>query len=213
MGCFKHDMMPEVRSDEGGLSDWDLLSRAQDGDEDAFHRIVERHQDRLIGLCQRMLNDREEALDAAQEVFLKTYRKGSSLEQRGELYTWMYRVATNHCLNRLRRRKIVRFLPLVSDFREESIQIQPVDGAPRPDEVLESHQRWESTERMIADLPENQRAVLILAKFEGMSYRQIAETLGISEGAVESRLFRAMRNLEKAQETSHSGVSMTGQGQ
>jgi RNA polymerase sigma-70 factor (ECF subfamily) len=206
-------MMPEVRSDEGGLSDWDLLSRAQDGDENAFHRIVERHQDRLIGLCQRMLNNREEALDAAQEVFLKTYRKAGGLEQRGELYTWMYRVATNNCLNRLRRRKIVRFLPLISDSGEDSVQIQPVDGAPRPDEVLESHQRWESTRGMIADLPDNQRAVLILAKFEGMSYREIAETLAISEGAVESRLFRAMRNLEKAQEVYDSRVSKTGPGQ
>lgn len=194
--------MPEVRSDEGGQSDWALLARAQQGDQDAFQQIVERHQDRLIGLCYRILNDREEALDAAQEVFIKTYRKAGSLEQRGELFTWMYRVATNHCLNRLRRRKIVRFVPLIPEGSDESAVTEPVDGASRPDESLASRQTWRSTQRSIAALPVNQRAVLILTKFEGLSYREVAETLGISEGAVESRLFRAMRNLEKAQETS-----------
>ncbi len=203
-------MMPGVRSDEGGLSDWVLLARTHDGDEDAFHQIVERHQDRLIRLCERLLNNREEALDAAQEVFLKTYRKAGGLQQRGELYTWLYRVATNNCLNRLRRRKIVRFLPLSSDSREEARLTQPLDRAPRPDEVLESRQRWEATRQIIAALPEKQRTVLVLAKFEGLSYRQIAETLKISEGAVESRLFRAMRNIEKAQENSVSRVTETG---
>lgn len=202
--------MPGVRSDEGGLSDWALLARAQGGDEEAFHRIVERHQDRLIRLCERLLGNREEALDAAQEVFIKTYRKAGSLEQRGELFTWMYRVATNNCLNRLRRRKIVRFLRLASEPRGEAPVFEPVDGAPRPDEALESRQAWESTQRTIASLPENQRAVLILAKFEGLSYREIAQTLEITEGAVESRLFRAMRNIEKAQDKDRSGVSETG---
>ena len=210
--CFNHDMMPGVRSDEGGLSDWALLARAQDGDEDAFHRIVERHQDRLIRLGERMLNSREEALDVAQEVFIKTYRKAGSLENRGELFTWMYRVATNNCLNRIRRRKIVRFLSLASESRDEAPVFQPVDGAPRPDEALESRQHWQSTQRIIASLPENQRAVLVLAKFEGLSYREIADTLEITEGAVESRLFRAMRNIEKAQEADRSGVSETGSG-
>jgi len=203
-------MMPEVRSDEDGLSDWALLALAHEGDEDAFRRIVERHQNRLIALCQRLLGNREEALDAAQEVFLKTYRKAGSLKQRGELFTWMYRVATNHCLNRIRRRKIVRFLSLSSQPGEDATPLQPVDLSPRPDETVQSKQRWRATERAIGELPENQRLVLLLAKFEGLSYRQIAETLGITEGAVESRLFRAMRNLDKAQEEAPSGVSQTG---
>ena len=113
----------------------------------------------------------------------------------------MYRVATNHCLNRLRRRKIVRFLPLIGESDQDAPAIQPVDGAPGPEQALASRQRWAATQSAIASLPDNQRTVLVLAKFEGLSYRQIAETLDITEGAVESRLFRAMRNLEKAQES------------
>lgn len=200
-------MMPEVRADVEAASDWVLLARAHEGDQEAFQEIVERHQDRLISLCQRLLGHREEALDAAQEVFVKTYRKAGKLEQRGELYTWMYRVATNYCLNRIRRRKIVRFLSLTALPDRDAAPLQPVDLGPRPDDELEARQRWHATARAIASLPENQRLVLVLAKFEGLSYRQIAETLGISEGAVESRLFRAMRNIEKAQEESGSRVS------
>lgn len=190
-------------------SDWSLLARTAEGDDEAFRIIVERHQDRLVRLCQRLLGDREEALDAAQEVLIKAYRKAGTLEPEGELYTWLYRVASNHCLNRMRRRKIVRFLPLGENRNEGAPALEPVDAAPGPDASLQSRERWAATRRAIDDLPENQRAVLVLAKFEGLSYRQIATTLGITEGAVESRLFRAMRNLTKAQESTPSGVSQS----
>lgn len=189
------------------VDDWQLLTLAGEGDEEAFRVLVERHQDRLVRLCQRLLTNREEALDAAQEVFIKAYRKAGKLEPRGELYTWLYRVASNHCLNKLRRRRIVRFLPIGNPQDEESGWMEPADPAPIADQLLDSRQRWQATREAISSLPDNQRAVLVLAKFEGLSYREIAEMLEITEGAVESRLFRAMRNLSKAQESTPSGVS------
>jgi len=188
------------------------MTLAGKGDEDAFRSIVERHQDRLVRLCQRLLHDREEALDAAQEVFIKAYRKAGKLEPRGELFTWLYRVATNHCLNRLRRRRIARFLPIGETHGDEAAPLEPADRAPTPDQEVAARERWQATRKAISRLPESQRAVLILAKFEGFSYRQIAETLQITEGAVESRLFRAMRNLSTAQESTQPGVSQ-GEGQ
>ena len=193
--------------EQDSVDDWQLLTLAGDGDEEAFRTIVERHQDRLVRLCQRLLHDREEALDAAQEVFIKAYRKAGKLEPRGELYTWLYRVATNHCLNRLRRHRIVRFLPIGNPHEDESGWSEPADRAPTPDQQLAARQQWQFTRDAISSLPDNQRAVLVLAKFEGLSYRQIAETLQITEGAVESRLFRAMRNLSRAQESTPPGVS------
>jgi len=199
--------MPNVLLDETSESDWQLLSRTAEGDEEAFRRLVERHQDRLVGLCQRLLGDREEALDAAQEVFLKTYGKAGSLQPKGELFTWMYRVATNHCLNRIRRRKLAQFLSLTPDPGAEAASLEPVDNAPDALATLESRRRWRQTLEAIGALPESQRVVLILARFEGLPYRQIGEILGISEGAVESRLFRAMRHLKGAQESASLGVS------
>ena len=187
--------------------DWELLAQTAKGDEDAFRRLVVRHQDRLFRLCQRILLDREDALDATQEVFIKLFRKAGKLERRGELFTWLYRVATNHCLNRIRRRRIVRFLPIAEASSGVRFHPEPVADSAGPEVELETRQRWEATRRAIGRLPENQRVVLILARFEGLSYRQIAETLGITEGAVESRLFRATRNLVKAQESTEKRVS------
>ena len=83
----------------------------------------------------------------------------------------------------------------------------PPDRAPDPAAALEARRRWQSARRAIEKLPAGQRAVLVLARFEGLSYRQIAEVLGITEGAVESRLFRAMRRAQAAQETDSSQVS------
>lgn len=198
--------MPES-SLEQEVNDWQLLDLAGQGDEEAFRTLVERHQDRLIRLCQRMLQDREEALDAAQEVFIKAYGKAGKLSPKGEFFTWLYRVATNHCLNKIRRRRIVRFLPIGESRDDETGWPEPADNAPAPDQELAARERWQATKQAIARLPENQRAVLVLTKFEGLSYRQVAQTLQISEGAVESRLFRAMKNVAKAQDSTRLGVS------
>jgi len=188
--------------------EWAALARVAAGDADSFTAIVERHQDRLIGLCFRFLGDREEALDAAQEVFLKAYRHAGRAEPRGRLFTWLYRIAVNHCLNRLRRRKIVRFLSLGGggDDADRPGPPEPADGAAGPAEELEARERWRATRQAIDALPESQRTVLLLAKFEGMAYKEIAAALGITEGAVESRLVRAMRRLAAAQGEPAPGV-------
>lgn len=193
--------------------DWKLLADTAAGDGAAFRALVERHQARVLALCHRMLGDRAEAEDAAQEVFLKTYRKAARLVPRGQLFTWIYRVAANHCLNLLRRRNLVRFLSLSeSPETEPGLALRPASEAPGPDRRLDSRARWEATRQAIERLPATQRAVLVLARFEGLSYRQIAETLDISEGAVESRLVRAMRSLRRAQETTALPVSLEERG-
>ncbi len=187
--------------------DLDLLARVAEGDVESFGVLVERHERRLFRLCERMLQNREEARDAAQEVFLKAFRKAGSYRPRGKVYTWLYRIAVNHCLNLLRRRKLAQFLSFGEigkpgdsgdDARPE---FEPEDDAPGAEQRLEARRRWRATRELIDRLPAGQRAVLILAKFEGLSYRRIAEVLEITEGAVESRLFRAMQTLKKAQET------------
>ncbi len=183
-----------------------LLERVAEGDVESFGVLVERHEKRLFRLCERMLHDPEEARDAAQEVFLKAFRKAGTYRPRGKVYTWLYRIAVNHCLNLLRRRKLARFLSFgelgggdaEDDARPE---YEPEDAAPDAEQRLEARRRWRATRELIDRLPAGQRTVLILAKFEGLSYRRIAEVLEITEGAVESRLFRAMQTLKKAQDS------------
>ncbi|HSL84379.1 MAG TPA: RNA polymerase sigma factor [Thermoanaerobaculia bacterium] len=193
--------------------DAELLARVAAGDAAAFEDLVRRHQDRVLGVCQRLLGDREEARDAAQEVFLKVFRKAGSYRPRGKVYTWLYRIAVNHCLNRLRRRKVVRFLSFGALGETGggpaggALATDPPDPAPDPHAALEARRRWAATRRAIDRLPEGQRAVLVLAKLEGLAYKEIAEVLGITVGAVESRLFRAMRTLEASQDMRGPGVS------
>lgn len=180
-------------------NDWELLAATARGDESAFESLVERHQERLLRLCERLLGDREEARDATQEVFLRAFRHAARAQPRGQFYTWLYRIALNFCFNRLRRRRVVRFFSLERSPMggEERGSIDSADERPDAEEEILARERWRRTRRLLDTLPENQRAVLLLARFEGLSQREIAETLGITEGAVESRLVRAMRRLNR----------------
>jgi RNA polymerase sigma-70 factor (ECF subfamily) len=193
---------PAAAADPG----WEALARVAAGEADAFAVVVESHQERLLRLCERILGDVEEARDAAQEVFLKAYRKAAEFRPQGQVYTWLYRIATNHCLNRLRRRRLVRFVRWEDPEERDAAAFDPPAHGADPETALAARRRWLETRRAIGRLPASQRAVLVLARFEGLSYRQIAEVLGITEGAVESRLFRAMRHIEAAQEASPSRV-------
>ncbi|MEO8195532.1 MAG: sigma-70 family RNA polymerase sigma factor [Thermoanaerobaculia bacterium] len=190
-------------------ADWGLLARAAGGDGDAFTALVERHQERLVGLCSRWLGGREEARDAAQEIFLKVFRHAERVEPRGRFFTWLYRIAINHCLNQVRRQKIARFFSLqgMAGGREGAATagFDPPDGRPDAETELLARERWRRTRECLDRLPENQRVVVVLARFEGLSGREIAATLGITEGAVESRLVRAMRRLSP-QEARAPGV-------
>ncbi|MEO8275073.1 MAG: RNA polymerase sigma factor [Thermoanaerobaculia bacterium] len=207
-------------------ADWELLARAAlgrdsvaggAGADDAFAALVERHQERVVRLCTHWLGDREAGQDAAQEVFLKAFRHAGSVEPRGRFYTWLYRVAVNHCLNQLRRRRIARFFSLQGmrtagdrAAGDADLEFDPADGAPGAERIVLARERWRTTRERLDALPESQRVVLLLAKFEGLSGREIAETLGITEGAVESRLVRAMRRLT-AQEEPEERVSSPGE--
>jgi RNA polymerase sigma-70 factor (ECF subfamily) len=205
-----------VGTDAGTAADpgWEVLARVAAGDVEAFALLVESHQERLLRLSERLLGDREEGRDAVQEVFLKAFRKASDFRPQGRVYTWLYRIAVNHCLNRLRRRRLVRFTRFAGPAEGEDVEapeLDPADGAPSPEETLATRRRWAATRRALAALPPNQRVVVVLVRFEGLSYRETAAALGITEGAVESRLFRAMRRLE-AQDSTASHVTKTGEG-
>jgi len=185
-----------------------VLERVAAGDVDAFAPLVERHQARLLRLCERLLHDPEEARDAAQEVFLRAFRNAPGFRPQGQVFTWLYRIAVNHCLNRLRRRRLVQFLPFGGAADDEGPELEPAADAPDPGTAIDARRRWLATRRAIARLPAGQRTVLVLAKFEGLSYREIAAVLGLSVGAVESRLVRAMRTLERAQEAQEGAASL-----
>lgn len=155
-----------------------LVIRAQRGDAAAFAEIFERYQHRIVNYIYGLVHDRELANDLAQESFLKAYRALPRMGSDLRLAPWLYRIAGNTAFSALRRRKLIRWLPLLND----GIMTPDIDG-----EVAEA----EAVHRALAKLPAKYAAPLLLHSHEGLSCNEIAEILGISSGAVKTRLFRA----------------------
>jgi RNA polymerase sigma-70 factor (ECF subfamily) len=168
-----------------------LLARLRRKDQRAFAELVRNHQDRVYDLCCRMLNDREEAFDVAQEVFFALSGAVSTFRGESRLSTWIFRVAKNHCLNRLkymgrRQRNRTDELSEVSEGELATHQVSP-----SPQEALLVKEQQGRVQRAIAQLGEEQKLLIILRDIEGLSYDEIVQITEQPEGTVKSRLHRA----------------------
>lgn len=166
-----------------------LVKRAQGGDMAAYGELVGRYQDRVYGLSARLLNATEDARDAAQEIFIRVFRALPGFDLRADFATWLYRVATNTCLDMLRRRRRER-LRLPPDD-EPGRQDRLRDDRAGPEEALLDKERLQELRRAVADLPEGYRAALVLHHYQRLRYRQVAEILGLPEKTVATRIHRA----------------------
>jgi len=168
--------------------DSDLIERFKKGDLSAFEAVVRKYQDRVYNLCRYMLRDPEDGQDAAQDVFLKSFRGLKDFSPHSSLYTWIYRIGVTTCLDykKKRRRESLRSVPLAEDL--------PSD-APFPDQTYESRESTEVIQGALQQLPEKLRAAIVLREMEGLSYEEIAEVLDISIGTVKSRISRAREEL------------------
>jgi RNA polymerase sigma-70 factor, ECF subfamily len=179
----------------------DLLVEAfRQGKAGAFDAIVLAHQDRVFTFSARMLSDREEALDVAQEVFLSAYRNIAGFRGEAALSTWLLKIAANRCLNRIRQRsaRVAREtrIPEPDDPREPPFQ-PPGREEDRPDRIAENRELGKVLERALERLDEDSRTLVLLADVEGLSYDEIAEVAGIPLGTVKSKLHRARLALRK----------------
>ena len=155
-----------------------LVARARRGDAAAFTEIFERYHHRIVNYLYGLVHDRELANDLAQDSFLKAYKALPRMDDDLRLAPWLYRIAGNTAFSALRRRKLIRWLPLLND----GIETSSADGA-----IVEA----EAVHRALAKLPPKYAAPLLLHSHEGLSCNEIAEIIGISPGAVKTRLFRA----------------------
>jgi RNA polymerase sigma-70 factor (ECF subfamily) len=175
----------------------DLLVEAfRKGKPGAFEAIVQAHQDRIYSFCARMLSDREDALDAAQEVFLSAWRNLKGFRGEAALSTWLLRIAANRCLNRIRRRKSLseREAPWPESPGEEGegIIFQPSgDETERPDRLAETGEMREILTEALSRLDPGSRWMVLLSDVEGFSYEEIATLAEVPVGTVKSRLHRA----------------------
>ncbi len=175
--------------------DLNSIKRFQDGDVSAFGDIVLKYQDRIYNLCRYMLRNANDAEDAAQDVFLKAYQALPKFRPEASLYTWLYRIATNTCID---YRKKPLFESLFGDSNEgERLVYDRVSDAPSPEKLYESKQIGQALQESLGKLSPKLRAIIILKENEDLSYEEIADTLEISMGTVKSRIARAREELQK----------------
>ncbi|CAN5920730.1 RNA polymerase sigma factor SigW [soil metagenome] len=178
-----------------------LLRRLRDRDACAFRELIDAHRDRVFNITYRMLGNRAEAEDVAQEVFITVFKTIESFREESKFSTWLYRVTVNHCKNRIKY--LARRHERDRDELDETNQATngAVTGAPvraaQPDKALASAQMEKLLQQAIADLDDDQRAVVILRDVEDLSIEEICEITGLPDGTVKSRLHRARLVLRK----------------
>lgn len=179
--------------------DRELVRLAKSDDKEAFEILVRRHQSRVFAVAGGILRNKEDVEDVAQQVFVKAYFSLKRFDQRAAFSTWLYKITVNECWDVLRKRK-VRPLLYESDLSEE--QAHEYNGFSEKATVPDVSDRLEARERvekLLVDLDERDRLMLILKEVQGFSVEEIAEILEINGNTVKVRLFRARRRItEKA---------------
>lgn len=176
-----------------------LMQAFQRGDESAFAKLVDRHRERVFRLACRYLGDQNAAEDLAQESFVRVYRAKNTWRPEARFSTWLYRVTANACLNELRARKVRRGVESVAPAGPGGeAALDPADGrGEAPADALVRKETAERVREAVARLPDDQRLAVVLSKYEGLSYRELADALSRSVPAVKSLLVRARENLRR----------------
>lgn len=177
-----------------------LLRRLRARDEQAFRELIEGHRDRVFNITYRMLGNRAEAEDVAQEVFISVFKTIETFREEAKFSTWLYRVTVNHCKNRIkylaRRHDRDR-----DELDENAHEANGAAGAPQrqllPDRALEGAQLEVLLQEAIAKLDDDHRVVVVLRDVEDLSIDEICEITGLPDGTVKSRLHRARQVLRK----------------
>lgn len=183
-------------------TDEELIDRCRRGEPQAYRELVERYQRRAVGIALGMLRNREDALDAAQEAFVKVYRNLEGFKGDSSFYTWLYRIVVNVCIDHIRKHRKAKAVEYDDTFRRrDEIQDVPLTGNTRPMHPafgVENKELEKALNEALAQLSENHRTILVLREVEGLSYEEIAEVMECHLGTVMSRLHHARKNMQKA---------------
>lgn len=182
----------------GSNSDNELVDRVKRGDKRAFDILVQKYQFKIVKLISRYVQDSSEALDVAQEAFLKAYRALPGFRGDSAFYTWLYRIAINTAKNHLVA--LSRRTPVSDIDSSEAEQQYTGESALKdhatPERLLLKDEIEDTVFRAIDDLPEDLRTAITLRELEGLSYEEIAQAMGCPIGTVRSRIFRAREAID-----------------
>ena len=180
-----------------GRTDEELVARVQRGDKAAFDLLVRKYQHRIVKLVGRYVRDQDDALDVAQEAFIKAYRALANFRGESAFYTWLYRIAINTAKNHL----------VALGRRPREVDLEGPDGEPisiddlqqddeTPEKILLVDEIRNTILRTIDSLPEDLRTAITLREVEGLSYEEIADAMDCPIGTVRSRIFRAREAID-----------------
>lgn len=182
------------------MTENELLTQIKAGDSDAFRRLVELHQHKVVNICYRFLCNREDAQDVTQEVFFEVYKSIGSFRQEAKLSTWVYRIAVTRSLNFLQKRKrkeriehLRNLLTWTIEAEQASVSLQI-----NPEQELEQQEQLQILQQALDTLPNNQKIAFTLSQYDGVSYAEIADIMKITLSSVESLIHRAKKNLQKS---------------
>lgn len=178
--------------------DLKLIHRCKRGEEAAFGEVLARYRAPIYNLCWRMTRNDEDARDLGQEVFIKVFRLLDRYDEQYAFSSWLFRIATNHCIDHLRRQRL-RFLSVERDGGgdDEDVEMQIASEGPQPDVVMERSEALEKLEEVIADLPPHYRVITLLRHDQELSYEEIAEVLQLPLGTVKARIHRARNMIQQ----------------
>src|SRR6202166_4578284 len=181
-------------------SDVQLMLDVKAGDEQSFALLLQRYRSPLVNFLYRMVRNREQAEDLAQEVFIRVYRARADYVPSAKFTTWLFRIATNLALNSLRdtrhqRMEISLDAPVTADAEGDERPLDVAEKNPNIEEHLVQEAQRDMIRHAIDKLPEKQRAAVLLHKYQDLDYGEISKILSCSESALKSLLFRAYETL------------------
>ena len=185
--------MKQNGKDDMGES-WTAVAQEPSRDELAFEAIFERYSQTIYNYVLRLVGDRDEAEDLTAETFIKAFRRLDSLADQDKVLSWLYRIATNTCLDAMRRRKVVRWM----NWEEFVLRFMPkLAASDDPERDALRQEQAEQVRSVLAKLPEKQRICLVLFEYDGLSYAEIAQVIGTTPGTVKTLLFRARERFRR----------------
>lgn len=172
-----------------------VIRSVLDGNINDFEQLVTAYEKNVYNLALRMVGDPDDAADITQETFIKAYRALGSFRGDSKFSSWIYRIASNVCLDFLRSRSRRAQVPLSFENEDAEGEIELPDMSQNPEKVLMKKLSMEAVRRGMEKLPPKQRQILVLRELCGLSYAELAQTLSVEEGTVKSRIFRARKRL------------------
>lgn len=177
------------------VSEKKIIEKVLGGDANAFEELVLKYEKTVYNLALRMVGDRDDAFDMTQEAFIKAYGSLSSFRGDSKFSVWIYRIATNVCLDFLRSKSRKQQVSLTVSDDDEDAQLDIPDPKADPEQQLMQKMSMQSVEEGLKTLPDKQRQILVMRELGGMSYAEIGAALSLEEGTVKSRIFRARKRL------------------